>query len=274
MRNLTDYEAEAQLNAGYFNDTKYLRERVPALFATSPDPRMSSNYGFTNTYELLKFIEPRGYVVDSVQQTGKGPYAKVMVKMHHRESVRLNGDRAQLVLLDSHNGTSAIKLMLGFYRLICSNGMIVGNTLFEHSMKHNQPDVQAQLMLSVLDADKVMPRISNIVNSLQERNVNDSKGFSTFIDRVARARLSNLYGEDASFDRRVMSLSGQLVQRRRREDRSDDLWTMVNVIQENALRGASYYFDGKMNHMREVKAIDAQVRLNREIWNAAQELVV
>lgn len=273
MRSLTDHEAEAQLNAGYFNDTRTLRERVPALFATSPDPRMSANYGFTNTYELLKFIEPRGYVVDSVQQTGRGPFAKVMVKMHHRESVRLNGDRAQLVLLDSHNGTSAIKLMLGFYRLICSNGMIVGNTLFEHSLRHNQPDVQAQLMLSVLEADKVMPRITNIVSELQSRDARDTVGFSNFIDRVAMARLYN-HIEEPSFRHRVNAMRGTLTQRRRIEDRSDDLWTAVNVIQENALRGVSYYYDGKMVHLREIKAIDAQVKLNREIWNAAQELVV
>jgi hypothetical protein len=273
MRNLTDFEAEAQLNAGYFNDKQTLYDRVPALFATSPHPKMSANYGFTNTYELLKFIEPRGYVLDSVQQTGRGPFAKVMVKMHHRDSVRLNGDRAQLILLDSHNGTSAIKLMLGYYRLICSNGMMVGSTLFEHTMRHNQADVQAQLMLSVLEVDKVMPRINGIVDTLNGRTIQDTPNFSTFIDRVARARLHS-FRDEPSFDQRVASVSGQLVQRRRREDRGSDLWTMVNVIQENALRGASYYFDGKMNHMREVRAIDAQVSLNREIWDAAQELIV
>lgn len=273
MRNLTDFESEAHNNAGYWNDTRRLQERVPALFATSAHPKMSQHYGFTNTYELLKFIEPRGYVLDSVQQTGRGPFAKVMVKMHHQDSIRHNGDRAQLILLDSHDGTSPCKLMLGFFRIMCSNGMIVGNTLFEHKIKHNQPDVQAQLMLAVLDADKVMPRISNIVTTLQDRTIQDTNGMSGFIDRVARARLHS-YRDESSFDRRVSALSGQLVQRRRREDRSNDLWRLVNVIQENALRGAQYYFDGKMNHLREVKAIDAQVRLNREIWNAAQEMVV
>ena len=272
MRSLTDFEAEAHLNASYFNDRQTLYDRVPALFATSPHPKMSANYGFTNTYELLKFIEPRGYVLDSVQQTGKGPFAKVMVKMHHRDSVQHNGDRAQLILLDSHNGTSAIKLMLGYYRLVCSNGLMVGSTLFEHTLRHNQPDVQAQLMLGVIEVDKVIPRINDSVTAMRGRYVEHSPAFPAFLDRVARARLHSFRNEPA-FDRRVASVSGQLVQRRRREDRGNDLWTMVNVIQENALRGASYYFDGKMNHMREVRAIDAQVSLNREIWDAAQELI-
>ena len=59
---------------------------------------------------------------------------------------------------------------------------------------------------------------------------------------------------------------------RRSVDRSDDLWTTTNVIQENVIRGGLSAWGRDANNRprrvttREVRGIDQDVKLNRALW--------
>jgi hypothetical protein len=62
---------------------------------------------------------------------------------------------------------------------------------------------------------------------------------------------------------------------RRSADRSPDLWTTFNVLQEKLLKGG-VEVDNKetkrSQRAREVKGVSENVRLNKAIWTLAEEM--
>jgi hypothetical protein len=65
---------------------------------------------------------------------------------------------------------------------------------------------------------------------------------------------------------------------RRFEDRSTDLWTTFNVVQENVIKGGLHTViedaNGRVKQAtsREVKGIDQDAKLNRALWVLGQEM--
>ena len=66
----------------------------------------------------------------------------------------------------------------------------------------------------------------------------------------------------------------QLLQPRRSEDRADDLWTTLNRVQENMIKGGlrGRTATGKTVSTRAVSGIDQNIRLNRALWVLAEEM--
>ena len=61
----------------------------------------------------------------------------------------------------------------------------------------------------------------------------------------------------------------------RREDGGRDLFTTVNRLQENAVRGGIRFMNPQHRRMttREVKGIDQLVKLNKAIWNLGEQMM-
>ncbi|KAA8703552.1 DUF945 domain-containing protein, partial [Pseudomonas cannabina] len=66
----------------------------------------------------------------------------------------------------------------------------------------------------------------------------------------------------------------QLLMPRRREDRSSDLWTTFNRVQENTIKGGltGRNKQGRRTTTRAVNGIDQDVKLNRALWVLAQAM--
>ncbi|WP_122233569.1 DUF932 domain-containing protein, partial [Pseudomonas syringae] len=66
----------------------------------------------------------------------------------------------------------------------------------------------------------------------------------------------------------------QLLMPRRREDRSSDLWTTFNRVQENTIKGGltGRNKQGRRTTTRAVNRIDQDVKLNRALWVLAQAM--
>ncbi len=66
----------------------------------------------------------------------------------------------------------------------------------------------------------------------------------------------------------------QLLRVHRRADTGIDLYTTMNVIQENAIKGGAHGWDtkGHRHTARAVKGISATVKVNTLLWQFAQEL--
>ena len=70
-----------------------------------------------------------------------------------------------------------------------------------------------------------------------------------------------------------------LLKARRAGDVGTDLWTVFNRLQESLIRGGFQYTSVNSNNVvrtvgrRAVKSIDAQVKLNRALWNIAEQYI-
>jgi hypothetical protein len=246
-----------------FEDADEMRERVPALFATGAHPKMSSRYSFTNTYDILLHIHRRGFRVSSVQG-GNKTYGAVLVRMRH-ESYDKRDEAPEIIVLDSHDGSKRLKLMLGMIKFICMNGMVAGDLLYAKAFIHLAPDLMQQIILELEDIDEHIVKLKQRVDAMKAHKTNIGERML-----LADAAIYQRFGVDrsASF---VADMRQNMLRVRRSDDSSDDLYTVMNVIQENVMRGGMMY--QTHNTVRRVTAIsnvNRNVNINQALWMTAE----
>ncbi len=205
---------------------------APSVFARHAHESRSERYGFLPTSVVLDGLRQEGFEPFEVRQTrcrdqGKRAFTKHMLRLRHR-AVEVGGGESELpeiVLLNSHDGTSAYKLISGVFRMVCSNGLISGRVDEDVSVRHNKNVVDQVIEGSY----RVLGRCTQIIGQ-----VGDWKriGLSARERAVFADAASELKWER---DRRPVE-PRQLVAPRRQADRREDLWTTFNVVQEHLHR--------------------------------------
>lgn len=255
---------------------EYIQTVAPSVFAQAPWQNMSEKYRFIPTIDVVDKMRENGFMPVRAQQSitrieGKGDFTKHMLRFRHQDFIGQNvGDEVpEIVLINSHDGTSAYKLLAGIFRLVCSNGMVVQSADFDSiSVRHNG---KQDMVGEVIDASyeiienvpAIMEKISNFKNvnlSLEQQNA------------FAAAALE-LKGENPTI-RPI-----DLLHSRRSADSSElngarDLYKTMNVIQENMLRGGlrGRSASGRRSTTRAVKSVNEDVRINRALWRLTEEM--
>ena len=172
-------------------------------------------------------------------------------------------------LLNSHDKSSAYQLHCGLFRLVCLNGMVVSDGTFARiSIKHSgfNPDSVIEASFDVLEA---VPQIMDKVKLFQDRILTDA-------ERLALATGAATYRwEDPN---KAPVNPSMLLNPRRYGDGAKDLWTTLNTVQENIIRGGQRDYsrrrpDGsRMPKSRAIKGIDEDMKLNKALWQMAEVL--
>jgi Domain of unknown function (DUF932) len=203
-----------------------LRQCAPSIFASQPIDTVSNRYSFLPTSSILRGMRQNGWVPvraeqQSVRTEARRGFQKHLIRFaraEHLDSWEKNQVRPEVVLLNSHDKSSAYQLHCGLFRLVCSNGMVVSDATFQRiSMKHSgfNPDSFIEASFEVLSA---VPDIMNKVQLFQYR-------FLTNEERLALATGAATYRwEDP--DQAPISPS-TLLNPRRYGDGARDLWTTL-----------------------------------------------
>jgi hypothetical protein len=269
---LTEMENESLQYAREFNNVERMRHVAPALFTGEAHPRMSSRYAFTNTYEMVKMMQAKGYGVSSVTG-GRTKFSKLMVRLRmptlYTHTYGDAGGAPELVIVDSHDGTSRLKMYLGWIQFLCMNGLVAGDMIFARSYMHTAPDLMAQVILELQD-------VGMYVDKMKDRMVRMMKHETTGAERayLADSTTRERFGEDrdGTF---VIDMRRKLLEPRREQDKGTDLYTVVNVIQENALRGGMRYTSGARRlRLADVRSVDKNLSINQQLWNDADAIML
>jgi hypothetical protein len=264
-----------------------LRAYVPSAFATEPHSSRSARYTYIPTSEVVAGLTAQGFTPFKAVQSrsrieGKSEFTKHMIRFRHADAMaNANGNIPEVVLINSHDGTSAYKLLSGIFRMICTNGLISWDEKFgELSVPHKGNIV-----------DKVIEGSFEIIGQSQ-------KALGT-ID--AWQQLALTAGEQNAFAEAAHTLrfadaegktdtpitASMLLAPRRMADRADDgqswsrpapdLYRTMNVVQENVIKGGLSAVRGvgrerRRVTTREVRGIDQDVKLNRALWQLAERM--
>ena len=254
-----------------------LRRCVPSIFAAEPIETVSDRYSFLPTYSVLKGMRENGWLPvraeqQSVRTEARRGFQKHLIRFaraEHLGSWEKNQVRPEVVLLNSHDKSSAYQLHCGLFRLVCSNGMVVADATFQRiSIKHSgfNPDSVIEASFDVLGA---VPDIMNKVQLFQDRILTDP-------ERLALATGAATY-RWADPGKAPVNPS-VLLNPRRFGDGARDLWTTMNTVQENIIRGGQRDYsrrrpDGsRMPKSRAIKGIDEDLKLNKALWHMAENL--
>lgn len=244
---------------------------APSVFADNKHGSRSDRYTHIPTADVLKGLRAEGFFPYEVRQGGsrdeeKRGFTKHLIRLR-REGDRQVGDSVrELVLLNSHDGTSAYQLMSGLFRLVCSNGLVIADGQAQMIRIPHKGDVVGKVVEGAYSIISEGEAIDAQVDSMRSTSLSRQEQIA-----FANAALAVRYGEESA-----PIENHQLLTPRRRDDDKNDLWHTFNRIQENMIKGGVRYNQrdeyGRIiarRQTRTVNSVSANVNLNRALWSLA-----
>jgi hypothetical protein len=150
-----------------------------------------------------------------------------MLRLRHASQI--NGAEAnEIVLLNSHDGTSSYQMLAGMFRFVCSNGLVCGDTVADVRVPH-KGDVAGQVIEGAYQVLHGFDRALESRESMQAITLDEGEA-----EVFARAALSLKYDDP---DKPAPITESQILMPRRFDDRRPDLWSVFNRTQENLTKG-------------------------------------
>lgn len=110
---------------------------APSALAVGAHESRSARYTYIPTAEVTAGMRQHGFLPMAAAQArsrdaGRAGHTKHMLRFRHVDTKpvterRVGATFPEIVLLNSHDGTSAYRIMSGMFRLICLNGMVVAD---------------------------------------------------------------------------------------------------------------------------------------------------
>lgn len=248
-----------------------IRKVAPSVFATNAHESRSERYAYIPTIAVLEAMRKEDFLPVAVSQSrcrlaDKREFTKHMLRFRHAGAKMLAvGDTVpEIVLVNSHDGSSAYKLYAAMFRLACSNGLVVCD--------------------SSLGDEVSVPHKGDVTNRVIEGSFSVIENAALAGERAAEWKAIPLQSEEQKlFAHAALALrydtdekaapitEQQALAIRRTADTPNDLWTTFNRVQENLVRGgARFTRNGRRDRTRAVTGIDQNVKLNRALWQLAE----
>lgn len=248
-----------------------LRAVVPAIYATNPHPEVSDRYSYLATADLVDALRAEGLGVYSAEQSSardpkRRDYTRHIVRMRMpvTEAQRARGEYNEMALDTSHDRTRALTVRADRYRQVCNNGLVVGGTVEAIRVPHTGGIVikdvisaATQIIESFALVDSVRDEMNEIELTREQRE--------TFARKAIAARWDN------TEVRQPVSV-GSVLRPRNYEQTPNTLWATFNIVQRNLVGGGLTAISpsGRRRRTQPIRAIDANTRLNRELWDLAE----
>jgi len=242
-----------------------LKSLAPSIFATSPSFEVSEKYAFIPTIEVVDMFRSNGwYPVEAkesfVRLSHNQGYQKHLIRFRHLSDFLSEKEEAvEIVLTNSHNRTSSFIIQAGVFRFICGNGLVVANNIFEKiSIRHigfKEVAVKEAIERIVSNTDKINSKIE----LYKQIELNYTEELS--LARAAKDIRFKPYQEIDIYT---------LIKSHRKEDNANDLWTVFNRIQENAIRGGvrgKNIITNRNFTSKPIKSIDSLISINEKLFS-------
>jgi hypothetical protein len=258
-----------------------LRAVAPSIFADKPHKSRSDKYAYVPTIDVLGRLRKAGYVPTEANQSriripreGKPDVARIqymrhMIRLRDRRQLDVDpksrkvGDVVpEIILINSHDGSSSFRLDAGLYRLACSNGLIVKSADFGSIiLRHQGEELLAAIVEAANDIAERMPKIMDITKAWDKIHMTNAAA-----TRFAKAALDLRYATNSPID------AAAALTPRRSQDEGDTLWKHFNVLQENLSKGGleGRSAVGRHVHTRAIQSVNNVLHFNRGLWELAE----
>lgn len=253
-------------------ENEELARVAPAIFAPDAHGSRSERYAYIPTLDLINGMRAEGFMPVKVTQAktredDRKGFGKHMIRFRRHDQLDA-AEAREVVLVNSHDGSSSFRLMAGVFRLVCSNGLIVGHTDNEIRVQHSG-DAVGRVIEGAYSVVKDFDRVAASIEGMKAVSLTPEHQ-----QAFGRAALALRFDDAENCGIRP----DQIIRPRRTADQSPDLWTTFNAVQENIIRGGLHGV--KLNAQghrartstRAVNGIDQSVALNRGLWVLAEEM--
>jgi hypothetical protein len=260
------------------------------VFQTQAKPTLKPTYQFASTQELIGSLQGSGWYpvetkVAAARSKSNAGFQRHIVQLHNDSFPEIPGmtgenkSRVQIAVMNSHDGSTALRMMLGFLRFACLNGVIAGTGLREFRAIHTG-SLRDKLAVGV---EYMTGGIDDLVKTMQhlQGTTFSKENLDVLVKTLVDERLRNANVVEGSVD------YGSALQVRRNQDTNEDAFTVFNRLQESLMRGGIHYravrrtldLDGKVVSeevrnatTRKLSSIPQAVRLNTLAYDLAVKL--
>lgn len=250
------------------------------------------SYSFISTAEILQAFEAQGWTpanihIAKTRVEARQGFQKHIVRLNHPDFTSIaglsnnNASRPQLCLLNSHDGSAALRLFYGVLRIACLNGIIAGSVLKSFRVVHSG-NVTGNLSTGIEYMTSNISELTKVVTALSQARFSLSAECE-LVHGLVDARLANV--------RNVVNVNYNSATRvLRAQDTGSDAYTVFNRIQESLVRGGIEYTYNKeikdkatgqvidikqvTTKTRRLSSVSSQLALNQKAFDLAVKLAV
>ncbi|MEE3664487.1 DUF932 domain-containing protein [Brenneria sp. g21c3] len=245
-----------------------LARYVPSVFSEDKHGSRSERYTYIPTITLLNNLQHEGFqpffaCQTRVRDPKKRGHTKHMLRL--RREGQITGQQVpEIILLNSHDGSSSYQMLPGLFRSVCQNGLICGESFGEVRVPH-KGDVAGRVIEGAYEVLDTFERIDEKRDAMQSLILPPPAQ-----QALAKTALTYRFGE-----KHHPVTEAQILAPRRWQDEHNDLWTTYQRIQENLIKGGltGRTTQGKRAITRAVKGIDGDIKLNRALWVLAENML-
>jgi hypothetical protein len=244
-----------------------IRAVAPSIFAENQHQSRSRRYSYIPTVAVLSELRKEGFqpfmvCQTRVRQEDRRDYTKHLLRLRHASQI--DGSEAnEIILLNSHDGSSSYQMLAGLFRFVCQNGLVCGDTLSDVRVPH-KGNVSEQVIEGAYEVLQGFGQVQDSREAMREITLDEGEA-----EVFAHSALALKYDDPGQ----PLPISeAQILAPRRYDDDRSDLWSLFNRVQENLVKGglSSRSARGRVQHTRPVQGIDQNVRLNRALWLLAE----
>ena len=244
---------------------------VPSIYADTAHKSRSDKYSHIPTIEVLNALRKEGFepfmaCQARVRDESKLGFAKHMLRLRHVSQIDSENNEEgtnEIILLNSHDGSSSYQMLAGCFRFVCQNGMVCGDTFQDVRVQH-RGNVVDNVIEGAYEVLKNFDRVSESREAMAAITLSEDEQLA-----FAKASLPIRFSESEEKPR-----AEYVLRPRRSADKAKDLWTTFNVVQENLVKGGIPRLTrkGKLSKTRKINGIDGNVRLNKALWTLAEAM--
>lgn len=252
-------------------DNDEIRKLAPSVFAEAAHDSRSERYTYIPTIQILDRLRKEGFEPVMATQANtrdetRREFTKHMIRLRQVGALTtLGAESNEVILINSHDGTSAYQMHAGVFRVVCNNGLVVGKMREEVRIPHkgNVVDNVIEGAFRVVEEFELVDAQRDGMKAIQLNH----------LERSAFAESALMLKYDPIENPAPIDHT-KLLTTHRHEDNATDLWTTFNVAQENLIRGGlrGRTANRRPTTTREVKGIDQNVKLNRALWSLAEKM--
>lgn len=276
--------SDNNLSSNFLSEDE-LRKACPMAFKEAPtNPDLSERYVQANTMTVVRDLAKMGwYPVQAKQcrtkKNSSGIHSFHMIAFQN-PNVRIekNGDGGttidtwpRIILTNSHDGFNSFKFMVGLFRVVCSNGLVVAtDELVNMSIRHINYTFEA-LRVIVKDAIAKVPQIVSRMNTMKQIALSekDQIAIATEVEKIRR----DIDAETEFVPEK--EVIDDILTPVRADDEGNDLWSVFNRCQEKMIKGGYYKRspNNKYRKQRRITSIKKDIDYNQRLWSFVSNLV-
>ena len=267
-----------------FMSKEEMKTKAPYIFADKPtNGGVSERYTLASTETVIDDMAKLGWGVTDCKQQRANKRSNIrsfhMISFQN-PNVYIENENGgieaypRVIITNSHDGFHSFKFMIGLFRLVCGNGLVIATQEFANvAIRHINYEFE-ELRRVVAQAVEATKKNVEVMNTMQETTLTAEQkaDFATKAIAIRKGikeneKMPQLSAEDVE----------DILSPVRDEDKGDDLWSVYNVLQEKMMKGDFHFGKTKLGKNRKARPITGaakDIEVNKKLFETASSYLL